>query len=159
MSQIDSRQLVGVGASSGAVWFALAMLFDKGVRDFNTPVIPSSGLLPLTLSLLGGIVAGVVVTLTLGRALLAPSRLTFWLAPLGSLVVGVITFSLTTWVVWLLVGAPSSHGSFGQLAQILATFVIYGLMSPIFTPLLYALAHLNQFAMRWALGARNLTRA
>ena len=159
MSQIDSRQLVGVGASSGALWFALAMLFDKGVSDFNTPVIPSSGLLPLTLSMLGGIVTGVVVTLTLGRALLASSRLAFWLAPLAVLVVGVITFSLTTWLVWLLVTDPSSHGSLGQLAQILGTFAIYGLMSPIFTPVLYALAQLNQFAMRWALGARNLTRA
>jgi hypothetical protein len=159
MSQIDSRQLVGVGASSGAVWFAIAMLFDKGVRDFNRPVIPSSGLLPLTLSLLGGIITGVVVTLTVGRALLASSRLTFWLAPMASLVVGVITFSLTTWLVGLLVTDPSGHGAFGQLPQTMGTFVIYGLMSPIFTPVLYALAHLNRVAMRWALGARNLTRA
>ena len=105
----------------------------------------------LTLSLLGGIVTGVVVTMTFRRAWLATARPTFWLTPLASLAVGVITFSLTTWLAWLLVGEPSSLSPIGQLAQILGTFVIYGLMSPIFTPVLYALriSTSSQFGGPW----------
>lgn len=158
MSQIESRQLLSVGAWSGAVWFLLAMLFDKGGRDFNVPVIPSDGLIPLAASLLGGVATGIVVTFALRRAWLTRSRVLLLMAPLAALVLAIITFSLTTWLVWLVVGELSRLGPLGQLQQVLGTFAIYGLMS-LFTPILYLLAHLNQFVVRRVLTTRNLTSA
>src|SRR5262245_40737546 len=54
---------VTLGASSGAVWFLIALAFDKGVRDFNYPVIPTASPLAIALSLFAAILTGVAISL------------------------------------------------------------------------------------------------
>jgi hypothetical protein len=132
---------------SGSAWFLLALAFDKGVEDFNIPVIPSNGIVATAASLLGAIVTGVCLALAFRTAWTSRSRLVLWATPLALLTLGIVGFSVCTWLVWLLVGGPSSVRPADQFQQVLGTFVVYGLLS-VFTPVLYMLAFLNQVAIR-----------
>lgn len=154
MIQSQTRQLVVAGASSGAAWFVLALAFDKGVQDLNVPVIPTDGLVASTASLLAGVATGVGVALAFRGAWWTHSRWVSRLTPFASLVLGVATFSVLIWLVRILVGGSPSLGAVGHFQQVLGTFAMYGLMS-IFTPVLYACAHVNRIAIRRWVSARH----
>ncbi|HZM52558.1 MAG TPA: hypothetical protein VFE68_18795 [Vicinamibacteria bacterium] len=135
-----------VGAFSGALWFGLAIAFDKGVQDFNYPVIPTDSSVALFMSSLCGIATGVAVALLFQRPLLSRSWAVFFGLPLATLPAALIVFSLLVWVTWLGFGSLEEP-PFLRLGNILGIFLIYGLLS-IFAPVLYAFALLNQYLLR-----------
>src|SRR5688572_17487606 len=95
-------RLLAVGVVSGATWFVVALAFDKGVRDFNRPVIPTGSPSAIVASLLAAIVTGVCVTFVFRRSWSSRSRVVLWLTPPATLVTALVTFSVLTWMVWLL---------------------------------------------------------
>ncbi len=147
MDKPDTGELIVAGAFSGSAWFLLALAFDKGVRDFNIPVIPTNGVSATLASWLGAVATGVCVALAFRSAWTTRSRVVFWTAPLGTLALGIVVFSIWTWLAWLRFGEPSNLSAPDQFVLVLATFLLYGL-GGIFTPILYLLALLNQVAIR-----------
>jgi hypothetical protein len=139
----SGRLLVG-GALSGAIWFLIAVAFDRGVRDFNAPVLPTAGPFEIASSLASAVLAGVAVAVAFSRAWGTNSRIVLYLTPIGALVVGVLTFSVLTWVLGQLVGAATQ-----PLPEVVGTLFFYALLS-VFTPVLYVLALVNGLAIRSA---------
>jgi hypothetical protein len=129
------------------VWFLIALAFDKGVRDFNIPVVPTNSIPAILASLIGGVATGVVVALAFRRAWISQSRLVRVATPLAALIVGIAVFSVCVWIVWLLFGAPSSLRPAEQFVNVVDTFMVYGLVS-VFTPFAYLMAWLTQTAIR-----------
>ena len=136
-----SSLLVG-GAVSGVVWFLIAMTFDKGVRDFNIPVIPTSAPLETALGLASAAIAGIAVAFAFSRAWDTPSRIVLYLIPVGVLALGVLVFSTLTWAFGQVVGSATQ-----SLATVVGTLFFYAMLS-VFTPILYVLALANGFVIR-----------
>jgi hypothetical protein len=137
---------VTLGASSGFVWFLIALTFDKGVRDFNYPVIPTAGLLAIAGSLLAAILTGVSISLLFQRCIQSRSMWLHLALPLITVPTAITIFSVLVWVVWLLLGRTAGVQPLGQLANTLGFFLIYGLCS-IFAPFLYVVAALNNWTL------------
>jgi hypothetical protein len=134
-------RLLAGGALSGILWFFLALAFDKGVRDFNIPVVPAASLPEIAASLVSAAVAGVAVAFAFSKAWGHRSHIVLYLTPIGALAVGVCAFSVFTWVLGQVVGAAVQG-----LAVILGTLSSYAMLSA-FTPILYVLALVNGLAL------------
>jgi hypothetical protein len=135
-------RLLTAGAISGAVWLLIAIAFDKGVRDFNVPVIPSSTPSEIVVSLIAALLAGVIVAVAFSRAWGTSSRILFFLAPVGALAVGVLAFGVLIWTLGKAAGAATE-----RLDVTVTTLSLYAMLSA-FTPILYAFALINSLAMR-----------
>jgi hypothetical protein len=135
-------RLLAGGAISGGLWFLIAIAFDKGVRDLNVPVIPTTGASEIAISLVAAAVAGVTVAVVFSRAWGTGSRIVLGLTPIGALAVGVLTFAVLTWGLNQAAGAATE-----RLAVIVSTLLFYALLSA-FTPILYVLALVNSLAIR-----------
>jgi hypothetical protein len=136
-----SSLLVG-GAISGAIWFLIAITFDKGVRDFNVPVIPTASPLEVALGLVSAAIAGIAVAFAFSRAWGTRSRVVLFLIPFGALALGVLAFSVLAWVLGQVVGSATE-----SLAVVVGTLFFYAMLS-VFTPILYLLALANGLAIR-----------
>jgi hypothetical protein len=150
MPQAATSTLIGRGAVAGAVWFLVALVFDKGVHDLNTPLIPTSGIPAVLASLIGGAVTGIAVALVFRRSWVSESRLVRAATPLAALIVGITVFSVFVWIARLMFGAPSSARPAEQFVEVLGTFAVYGLLS-VFAPVAYLIAWLTQTAIRKSL--------
>jgi len=148
MSLKTKWTLLIAGVVSGAIWFLVALAFDKGVRDFNYPVIPTSSPAAVLASLLAAVVTGVCITFVFRRSWSSRSRAVLWVSPPATLVTGLTMFGVLTWMVWLVLGERTGITPSNQLANTVGFFVIYGAFSPLFAPFLYGLAFLNQSAIR-----------
>jgi hypothetical protein len=137
-----SRRLLIAGAVSGAVWFLLALAFDKGVRDFNWPVIPVSNALELTASLLAAIATGLGVAVLFYPVWHSRSRTTLFVAPIVALPLAVLGFSLLAWLFNQTVGAETN-----SLNDIIMNLLSYATVS-VFMPILYVLTVLNGLVLR-----------
>jgi hypothetical protein len=132
------------GALSGVVWFLLALLFDRGVQDFNI-----SGLIPVTTfwagvaSALSGAVTGACIAVVFRRWIRSPSRVVLFTLPIVTLPTAIVVFAVLIWTVRLPFELPYQP----SLLQVVDNFLLYGVMS-IFTPILYGCALLNQYAIR-----------
>ena len=135
------RLLVG-GAISGVIWFLIAIAFDKGVRDFNVPVVPTASPSEIAVSLLSAVIAGVAVAATFSKAWGTRSRIVLYLLPIGVLALGVLTFSVLTWVLGQVAGAATE-----SLGVVVSTLLFYAMLSA-FTPILYVLALVNGLLIR-----------
>ena len=151
MTQAARLRLTAAGAVSGGLWFLLALAFDKGVHDFNFPVIPTNSLAAWIASGLCSVATGVCMALLFHRLLLSRSKLVFYALPIAMLPCAIAAFSILIWVAWVALGNRSGVVPLHRLVDILSIFLIYGLIS-LFTPLLYGCALLNQYALRSVLG-------
>ena len=84
----------------------------------------------------------VVVAVAFSKAWDSRSRIVLYLTPIGALAVGVLAFSVLTWVLCQVAGA-AVH----SLAVVVDTLFLYAMVSA-FTPILYVLALLNGLAVR-----------
>jgi len=137
-----NSSLLVAGAISGVIWFFIAITFDKGVRDFNVPVIPTATPLELVLSLASAAIAGIAVAFAFSRAWDTRSRIVLYLIPAAALALGVLAFSVFTWALGQIVGASTQ-----SLATVVSTLFFYAMLSA-FTPILYVLALANGLAIR-----------
>jgi len=137
-----TTRLLSAGAASGTVWFLLALAFDKGVRDFNWPVIPTGNPLEVTASLLAAIVAGLCITALFYPVWRSRSRIALWLTPLVALPLAVLGFSLLAWVFNQAIGADMN-----TLNDIIMNLFSYATGS-VFMPILYLLTVLNGSIVR-----------
>lgn len=143
----DSARLGRAGAISGCFWFFIALLFDKGVQDFNYPVMPTDSIIAITGCLLAAAITGASIALFFGRLLLKRSKLTFFLLPLATIPMATSIFSVLVWIVWLLVGETEGGPRLHHLATILSFFVLYACIS-LLAIFVYLFAILNQLAIR-----------
>jgi hypothetical protein len=151
VTQAAGLRLAIAGALSGGLWFLLALAFDKGVQDFNFPVIPTNNLSAWIASGFSGVATGVCMALLFHRLLVSRSKVVFFTLPIAMLPTAIVAFSLLIWVAWFALGNRSGVDPLRRLVDILSIFLIYGLIS-LFTPLVYGCALLNQYALRSLLG-------
>jgi hypothetical protein len=148
-------QFACAGAISGCFWFLIALLFDKGVQDFNYPVIPTDSLIATVGCLLAAIITGASIAVLFRRLFMKRSKLTFFLLPLATIPTATSMFSVLVWIVWLLFGTPDDVPKLSHLGTILSFFVLYACMS-LLAVFVYGFAILNQVAIR-AILSRNIT--
>ena len=129
----------------------VALAFDKGVQDFNFPVIATNSAIAVVASWLAATATGAAVAMAFRRPLLKSSDLFFVSLPLLTLPVALALFALLSWLAWVGFGTTKDVPLFHRLGDFLSFFLVYGLIS-IFTPILFGLALLNQWAIRRALG-------
>jgi hypothetical protein len=147
-------RLARAGAISGGCWFLLALLFDKGVKDFNYPVIPTNNFIAVVGSLIAAIITGTCIALLFSRSLLKSSRLTFFLLPFATIPLSIAMFSVLIWIVWLFFGNTDGVPKLFYLGTILSFFLFYACIS-LLAVFVYGFAILNQWALRATLSPRH----
>jgi len=140
----NHRRLVVAGALSGAAWFCLALAFDKGVQDFNYPVIPFDDWRTRSASFLAAVTTGVLIALIFRSSWASDSRWSRWLAPYLAIPVSVLIFSGFLRLVVLTIGDRPDIYTFDAISGNLGAYA----MISIFAPVLYGAAQLNRLAMR-----------
>jgi divalent metal cation (Fe/Co/Zn/Cd) transporter len=144
VSPAANPRLVVAGALSGAVWFCLALAFDKGVQDFNYPVIPFDRWQTRSASFLSAVITGVLVALIFRTSWMSESRWSRWVVPYLAIPVAITIFSGLLRLVVLTIGDRPDIYTFEAISGNLG---IYALIS-MFAPVLYGVAQLNRLAMR-----------
>ena len=137
---------LAAGAASGTVWFGIAMLLDSNWA------IPKDSTFPFIAALFAAIITGIFIS-TVFRPLFrrTPAGI-FVFLPLVTLPTGIAVFALLLWLARRFTGVhfvPSVTPAH-ELRLIVETYLIGGLIS-IFAPVLFGLALLNQYAMRFLL--------
>jgi hypothetical protein len=136
---------LAAGAASGGVWFGVATLLDS---DWAI----SKDTWPFIAALCAAVLTGILIS-TVFRPLFrrTPGGI-FVFLPLFTLPMGIVLFSLLLWLARRFTGVhfvPSVMPAH-ELRLIAETYLIGGLIS-IFAPVLFGLALLNQYAMRFLL--------
>lgn len=128
------------GLVSGGLWFLLPLLLDNG---WGIP----SGFIGGVAGVVCAMGTGALVSFLFRPAFRRAPMLAFVLLPCVTLPVAILSFSFLLWVSRLALGVHFSPSPFGGDLRLLAeTYIIYGLLGS--GPFLYALALLNQYAMR-----------
>lgn len=140
-------KLVGAGTLAGAVWFLLPLFFDASVRDMQDMQPIPVGHTAACIAALGcAMVTGALIALVFYRCLRVTGML-FFLLPLLTVPVAIAVFSVLLWFVRGWFGIHSHLSSHDELVDILAIYLVYGLIS-LFAPFVYGLALLTQYAFR-----------
>jgi len=151
MIQMSDRKFqikyICAGALCGLLWHLMLWLLYKVVGGSNPSITPYSNVFSVVGSVVAGMVTGIVIALIFRRLFLVRSKLAFACLPLATLPTAIVIYSILIWFVALLFEERTDSSALMALVGITTTYLIYGLMT-IFTPLLYGIALLSQFAFR-----------
>ncbi len=140
------KQLIIFGAISGIVWFGIALLFDKGVEDYNYPVIPTNSLQACVGSFLAAVATGILIALLFQKSLFKTSKRSLFLAPFKIMPVAITAFGLLIKLLWIFLG--EADNGYYSLDYILSIFLIYGLFGPLTAPFVYGFTVINLLVFR-----------
>lgn len=147
-----SSRVALAGAVSGGVWHLLALAFDKGLQDFNYPVIPIDSWLDVVIGWFAAAITGAVIAAAFQRPMLRGSRVAFFTLPILTLPAALTIYSTLIWLSRLGLGSNEGAPPLYGVDQILSIFFMYGLVS-VFTPILYCLALATQWSIRRVVGS------
>jgi len=147
LSPMQRLKFVGTGALAGAIWFLLPLFFDTSVKDMQDMQPIPIGHTGACIAALGcAMVTGALIALVFYRCLGA-TGIWFFLLPIVTVPVAIAIFSVLLWFVRGWFGIHSHLSSHDELVDILAIYLVYGLIS-LFAPFVYGFALLTQYAFR-----------